>query len=88
MALEEEKDRPLLPVKERDDEEKLVIKIATISLILRRLGFQIGQINQCLKNVPELELEAAINWVSPLIDAIMYEGHADGLPGYTDVFTI
>lgn len=65
MALEEENDKSLLSVKDQDDEEKLVIKIATISLVLRRLGFQTGQINQCLKSVRELELEAAINWVSP-----------------------
>lgn len=62
LGLEEQDKRPLLPTK--DDEEKLVTKIATITLVLRRLGFDPSQINQCLKQVPELELEAAINWVS------------------------
>lgn len=62
LALEEQERAPLLPIKE--EEEKVVIRVATISLVLQKLAFTEEQIAKCLTSVPDLSIESAIDWVS------------------------
>ena len=51
-----------------ETEEKLLSRIAGLFLILRKCGFAQDQVEECLRAVPRLELDDALDWVRAAAD--------------------
>lgn len=62
LALEESNQHLQLTTYTESD-DKLLARVASIYLILRRLGFTNDQVEACLRSVPNLELDDALDWV-------------------------